>query len=307
MDKTRMGDMWNVKFIDTIVTRPDIVVYKGERQNELVAVKVHTREEVFKREVDSLKRLHAKGVRVPKVVDAGKVGDHFVIVEEWLGGKPLEPLFSNYDDRKQVFLMERIGCLLAEVQFALSAEELDAACFWQRSNEDKLSAFSWRSYMESQVKKWIGRVKRSEEDSAQHLETYFAAIAEKVRTLAEPERVTLIHCDYGFRNLHITSDESDILGVLDFEGVAIGDPLWDLAKLQWYDLQDEREDCQHAFLRGWEKEAKQPVDMVRLNFYQALECLAGIAWVDKQPEMNDDLRRLRRRSVAGLARFCRRF
>ncbi|MBO8156953.1 MAG: phosphotransferase [Bacillaceae bacterium] len=292
--------------LQSVVTRPELLVYKGQMNHKHVAVKIHKQEYLFNREVKSLRLLNSKSVRVPQLICEDKIDEDFIIIEDWMDGKPIAPLFSSYNEEKQSFLMEKIGEVLAEMQFALSKNELKESDFWLRHNYDAstFEEFSWKSYIERQVDKWIGRIKLSEEDRQSSLEQHLAAIKDRINGLEEPPRTTFIHCDFGFRNLLIRPDESDIKGVIDFEGASIGDPLWDLAKLPLMDLHDKNTELEQRLFYGWENASSQSLDLERINLYKSLEGLAGIAWVDKQAQMTDQMRMLRQRSIAYLDKYC---
>ncbi|WP_243387938.1 hypothetical protein [Bacillus kexueae] len=57
------------------------------------------------------------------------VDEGFVIIEEWMNAKPVEPLFLSFQNQKQSFLMKKIGELLAELQFSLTNYDLKETDF----------------------------------------------------------------------------------------------------------------------------------------------------------------------------------
>jgi aminoglycoside phosphotransferase (APT) family kinase protein len=97
-------------------------------------------------------------------------------------------------------------------------------------------------YVERQVKGWIQRYRAARTPDAPGFEDVMAWVMEKMPS--DTDRPALIHNDYRFDN--VVLDEHDplhIIGVLDWEMAAIGDPLMDLGNslAYWIQSDDPRE------------------------------------------------------------------
>ena len=100
------------------------------------------------------------------------------------------------------------------------------------------------------------------------------------KDLREPKQLSLLHCDYIGRNLLATSCNK-ISGVLDFEAARIGDAVYDLAKMVWVDIDFSDLELRNAFLQGWEITYGEEVPQREFLCYVGIQCLAAIAWTDK--------------------------
>ncbi|EPP0558503.1 phosphotransferase, partial [Acinetobacter baumannii] len=74
-------------------------------------------------------------------------------------------------------------------------------------------------------------------------------------------------------------------GVLDFDAARIGDAVYDLAKLVWVDIDFSDLELRNAFLQGWELTYGEKVPQKEFLCYVGIQCLAAIAWTDKNPSI----------------------
>ena len=123
--------------------------------------------------------------------------------------------------------------------------------------------------------------------------------------LREPDRLAVLHNDYGFLNIMASPDGGRVIGLFDSEHVSLGDPIFDLAKLTWADLGPEDEKPREAYLSGYEAETGQMIDRRLLSVYEALVGLGSAAWVDKQEYVSPADEIFRNKGLQKLLGFCR--
>ncbi|MFF2154422.1 phosphotransferase family protein [Paenibacillus chitinolyticus] len=288
----------NVSLIDglaitkPIVERFEISVYHGEYQDREVAIKIFSKSSPFYRECDSIHRLNKKGIPVPELIKTYEIEGNYVMISQWIDAQPLkEKWISLQKEQKEIYL-NKIGILLAQVQFALSHQEIANSSFWQRNNIKDFSFFSWNSYLLEQLKKWTSRLKLSEVDLSMNIETIIKRVVQKASAITEPPRLTLIHSDFTMRN--ILCDESNKLWSIDFESTLAGDPLFDVARITWIDF--EKEDVK-SLVNSWEKETSICIDYKVLKLYQLIIAISVVSWVDKLPEVNHDNIQFRKKGI----------
>lgn len=158
--------------------------------------------------------------------------------------------------------------------------------------------FTWRGYLRAQFEKWMGGA---------HLSTLLPSARKRIgdigRTahqIPEPPRSTILHGDFCFRNILCHPRTGEPLAVIDFENALIGDPAYDLAKLPWVDLTLRAKRGRDALVAGWTEVTGLSVDRDLLDFYERIQALAAIAWVDKRTTDRAQHLAFRRRAIARL-------
>lgn len=290
-----------------LVKRPDVFVYKAKSKDNWVVIKMHKKEEPYKRECEALELVQGKNLPIPEIIDKDTVEGRFVIVQEWLEGEQLDKLVSKLELKTQEKLVSQAGEWLAALQFALSYEDFDKSSFWNRKHYDQTDIvhFSWKDYIRSQVDKWLERIKLREEDRLYNLEKILQVIKNQVDYLSEPKKLSFIHGDYVFRNLLVNQNREMLMGIIDFEAVSIGDPLWDLAKITWSDIDIHNNELQMEFIKGWEQKAGHSISKQRLKLHQSIQALATVAWVDKQPIQTKENELFRKKALRALEYYNR--
>lgn len=142
-----------------------------------------------------------------RVVVAGPVGELSVAV--------LPELQGHWLDVADHAAVRAAGAALAEMHAALATSDVDPAL--------AMEPIDWRA----RVLTWIGETRG---DFAPAAVARLAALLDSARELES--EVQLIHND--FRAANILTHESRVVGVLDFDDVAVTQPVYDLAKASVY-------------------------------------------------------------------------
>ncbi|GGE06631.1 hypothetical protein GCM10011571_04730 [Marinithermofilum abyssi] len=183
-----------------IVKRKGTAVYRAVRDGEPVLLKVHTHEKPFVRETDSISRLAVRGAPVPKILET-------CCTKEWWDGVTLKDLFFQLDYIRQVKMMNKVGRLLARIQSFLSEKEVSDSVFWKvASKVQTLAQFSWKTYYSEQYYKWVNRLKLQPKDLNRGFQACLNQTEQALGELKEPEKLTILHNDYGFRNIMVSQD-----------------------------------------------------------------------------------------------------
>lgn len=125
----------------------------------------------------------------------------------------------------------RAGHAAAEVLARLHTQDVDAIGLSGMRRPDGL--------VERQLRRWVQQVEALPSADVQQLQRLGTALSRKV---PPPQRTCLVHGDYKLGNLVVDPD-GDLVGVLDWELAAIGDPLVDLGWLiaSWGPADDDRQ------------------------------------------------------------------
>jgi aminoglycoside phosphotransferase (APT) family kinase protein len=73
-----------------------------------------------------------------------------------------------------------------------------------------------------------------------------------------------------------------VTGLIDFEASFIGDARYDLAKLTWNELNFPEPELTWRFGTAWAAAANDTFDLELHAYYECLQALAAVAWVDRQ-------------------------
>lgn len=294
----------SLEIIESLVDRIDVKVFRAVYKNQLVLLKVHENESSFIRETDSLIRLREKNAPVPRIWKTKKIDDHYVFLEEWWDGKTLAELFPHLNRSNKRRLIHEIGRLLAKIHTSLSEAELKQAEFWKQIELQTLEDFSWKSYLQKQCNKWIHRLKLRSTDIDKGIRISIDHIRSSLLELQEPKTLRLLHNDFVLRNIMGSNHGEQILGLIDFEHVSIGDPVYDLVKLIWSDLDPDDHELQTKYLSGYEAETGQTLDYTRLCLYKAISGLAAVQWVDKKEYRTEENEKFREKGLRMFLNNC---
>lgn len=148
--------------------------------------------------------------------------------------------------------------------------------FWK--DRDGLSTHSalWNKQLDLMISKWVTRINPLSSDY-QEFSCQLDELRQYDTALCEPAQLTLLHCDYIGRNILVGNDNR-ISGVIDFEAARIGDPIYDLAKIVWVNMDFSELDLRNAVLEGWESTYKQTVPKRKfytMSAFNALPQLLG--------------------------------
>jgi aminoglycoside phosphotransferase (APT) family kinase protein len=260
-------------------------VYRVKKQGRLMALKFHEVPLKVVREVECILNLRSKGAQVPEILGQGTLEGRSYFLEEWWDGVIMLEAYGSLSRSEQLRLLREAGRFLARLQTVLTEQDLAEMTWWRKMGlAETLDGFSWKRHIAKECKVWSDRIRLTEEDRELGVDRLLAKTASALETLTDPPHVALLHYDYGMHNLILTPERDAIRGLIDFEAVRLGDPLYDVVKITFVDIPDD-EEGKKAYLEGYLEASGQPFDWERFRLYQAINGIGAMAWVDKwEPE-----------------------
>lgn len=301
MNSSKILDSIGIINFIILSDRTNVSVAKGVYKGNKVAIKIFAMKEAWEREVECYKLLSQKQASVPSIVDEVQIDSCFIMIQEWIDAVALDQVYRSLPTEKQNQIIRQSGECIAQIHFALSHQEIAKSKFWNRMEFNNFDKYSWNEYIYAQYEKWSNRIKFKDSDHLVGLNRIINDIGKRIFKLRNPQRITLLHCDFIFRNLLVNIETNELEAIIDFENVLIGDPLYDLAKITWVDLNIRKDQQQiSALISGWEKHSEVSFDNDIFGTYQALHAIAAISWVDKQTEVLENSAVFRERAVQTL-------
>lgn len=276
-----------------VSTNDSACVFRAEADDGPVAIKVHAETVAWASETEVLALLRGTGAAVPQLRTIERIGPFDAIVMSWLPGRPLLETWGGLSITQRQSALGVAGELLGAVHRAINADALARAHFW-RHQSGRFRSFSWPRSISKQIARWHERIVINEEDRRLGLPARLVAIEEAARRLPPLEVPALLHRDFSLRNIMSIGDQP--IAIVDFASAALGDPVYDLAKLPWLNLAANDIAGRDALLAGWESGAGTRIDRERYAFYTAVQALAAIGWADRRGG-NNEFRALARQAL----------
>ncbi|MDP9803116.1 aminoglycoside phosphotransferase family protein [Acinetobacter calcoaceticus] len=264
--------------LSLVTHRDGASVYKAQTTQGEVFVKAYTRKVDNDRYCEILDELTAFSL-APKVLNKFEWENYFVVVMSALEGQPVNNILKNCSRTEKISLLKSAGSTLGSFHRTINSSRLFEMRFWQARDSASKSPILWNEHLKLMISKWMSRVDPLKPDY-QEFSYELSELLLYCKDLREPTQFSLLHCDYISRNI-LANSSNKISGVLDFEAARIGDAVYDLAKMVWVDIDFSDLELRNAFLRGWEMTYGDVVPQREFLCYVGIQCLAAIAWTDK--------------------------
>lgn len=279
-DLSELKNRIQSKALNLVTQRNGSSVYQGHFFQEEVFIKIAKNQAANDRYYEILEALKDFAL-TPKVLNKFEWDDSSVLVMSSIEGTQVDKIFKNCTRAQQISLLKAAGSSLGELHRAIPETLLFNMRFWQDRDGLSTQWVLWSQQLELMISKWMSHVNPLSSDY--HEFSYqLDELRKYSKVLSEPSQLNLLHCDYIGRNILVDS-KNQILGVIDFDAARIGDAVYDLAKIVWVDIDFSDLELRNAFLEGWECTYKQRVPQVNFLFYVGIQCLAAIAWTDRNP------------------------
>lgn len=231
----------------------------------------------FRKDQFAHAHFNSDAVPIPKIFDIGEIqAGVFFAVSERMPGKTLDKFTHAEIDNLMPKIISTVDAIHA------IAPPGKGYGTWDLNGQGKFT--SWREMIKADL--------HQDDAETTSADFYDSALAESLRNEIMamfdviPEERKLIHRDYGFNNT--LSDGVNITGVIDWEGSAYGDPLQDVA---WLDFWHNQQGYAKAFKRYYSEQGR---DMPQFN--ERVTCyklLAGCGSLDffarsRQPKKYED-------------------
>ena len=239
-------------------------LFNAEDGPRVLRVNAHSKDGFLKDQV-AHDRITVPGLTIPKILEVGEIEDGlYFAISERAPGKPLDK-FSKEEIAR---LMPKI---IATLEAIHSTKPLGGGYGnWDLSGDGDCQ--TWRESLTKSTQKDDDETRSAEF----YDETYHDKLRAKILPLIDgcPEVRKLIHGDFGFNNA--LSNGVEITGVIDWEHAAYGDPIKDIA---WLDFWDERQGYAEAFRIHYKNKGRLPEDFTqRLTCYKLLTGLSSLGF-----------------------------
>ncbi|MDN7624312.1 aminoglycoside phosphotransferase family protein [Burkholderia cenocepacia] len=261
-----------------VVERDGVFVAEALTSHGKVFVKATTNRTAFDRHCEILEALEASSF-APRILEKTAWGEYAVVVLSAISGTRLDHVLKNAERETKLRLAAAAGPALAQLHRAIPPSRLMGMTCWQQRDERLERPAEWRIHLDGMVSKWLSRLNQAAPDYPEY-RVQLDRLRRFGTDLGVPSDIRLLHCDYIGRNILVDSD-NHVSGILDFEATRIGDAAYDLAKIVWVDMDFSDEVLRHTFLAGWEATYGEPVPRAEFLYYVGVQCLAAIAWTDK--------------------------
>lgn len=268
------------KTLDLVTQRNGASVYQGQSSQGEVFIKIANIQTANDRYCEILEALKEFPL-TPKVLNKFEWEGSSVLVMSAIEGRQVDQVLKNCTRVQKISLLGNAGRALGELHRALPQTRILNMRFWQ--DQDGLSTHwvLWKQQLELMISKWMSRINPLSSDYHEFCDQ-LNQLRKYAKAICEPTQLHLLHCDYIGRNI-LVDRENRVSGIIDFDAARIGDAVYDLAKIIWVDIDFSDLELRNAFLEGWECTYKQTVPKMKFLFYVGIQCLAAIAWTDKNP------------------------
>ncbi|HHL4079128.1 aminoglycoside phosphotransferase family protein [Burkholderia sola] len=267
-----------------VVERNDTFVAEAHTLHGKVFVKATTNRTAFDRHCEILEALEASSF-APGILEKTAWGEYAVVVLSAISGKRLDHVLKNAERDTKLRLAAAAGSALAQLHRTITPSRLMGMTFWQQRDERLERPAGWRVHLDGMVSKWLSSLNRMAPGYPEY-RVQLDRLRHFGADLRVPSDLRLLHCDYVGRNILVDSDDH-VSGILDFEAARIGDAAYDLAKTVWVDMDFSDEVLRHTFLASWEATYGEPVPRAEFLYYVGVQCLAAIAWTDKNAPLDN--------------------
>lgn len=198
--------------------------FRSEGQDKVLRINTHT-DEGFKKDKFAYEHFRGRNVHIPKIEEIGQLpGGLFYAVSEKLSGKTLDKLTEKQ-------FQTALPAVIQTMEAIHQTEPVGPGFGWIKLDGNG-KYDSWHAALD-------GSQAGEEDDDLDSIKFFERNIYDNARVKIKeyykfcPKHIRkLVHTDYGFGNTLI--DNGRVIGVLDWDGVAYGDPLYDVAWLVFW-------------------------------------------------------------------------
>lgn len=263
-------------------------VYEVIYQDQISILKIHKDKQKYQIETRVLEMLQNKTVFIPTLIDRE---DDFsnsrcgFILESKLEGDNLLEKYNKLTQEEKNNVVCKAAIVLGGVNRILNKVDLDKNFeYFFKKDMLEFGKVPWKEFLKDKIIKWTSMLCSSGDCLDYKLvQEYLIEILNKIKLSSN--ELGLIHRDYGFRNILISS-ENEITGIIDFEHSMIGDILFDTTKIIFNDLSfKEDKELVQLFLNSWQSVTDVKIDEEKLYLYLAIQGLGVIQWcsIQKNP------------------------
>lgn len=214
------------------------------------------------------------GIPVPKILETGELEPGmFFSISERVPGQTLDKLSAEEMDSLMPEIIKTVDAIHSIPPMG------EGFGYWQLDGSGKYT--SWRETLAAmQV--------ADDDDKLPGVDFFDQALHDQLKAKIDalltycPEERVLLHADFGFNNT--LSDGKSITGVIDWHGSMYGDPLFDVA---WLDFWGSKQGYAARFRQYYESRGRLPAHFdERIKCYSLLTGMGSLAFFAKsgQPE-----------------------
>ncbi len=184
-----------------------------QNKDKRLVLRINSSQKGFLKDQEAYEKFNSNTLRIPKVIKIDSIDNTCICISEYIEGKSFEKFGIN---RRTKYTPK-----LFELHLQLSKQK----------NIETFKKDSWKTHLlkAKNIESWkkLAKTTQFNLDIAKKL---FNNIEEKIDFITESEN--LVHGDFGYDNVIITKDENFYL--IDWEYATVGDPLFDIAWMQFW-------------------------------------------------------------------------
>lgn len=267
MDVTQLKMLHNAKVISEI--KKGFSIDRKYQMDEKYLVRVFPKDllQERKQEFEIIRALSSQIPLVPKAYDFGSIGEEGYMIIEYLRGEDAESGMNHLSNLEQF----KAGFSAGELLRKIHELPLD------------IPVMNWFDFQSTKFKRKAQELKKLEISAPFLIETEKFVHDNLARLKNRP--ICLQHGD--FHPANIILDNKKFAGLIDFNRLEFGDPLFDLAKIGFFTTEVSIPFAQANILGYIEKE--QLADFWELYaLYSAMHLLASVSWAAGDESRNLD-------------------
>ncbi|WP_024343762.1 aminoglycoside phosphotransferase family protein [Streptococcus equinus] len=260
-------------------------VYEVIYHDVIAILKIHKDKQKYQIETRVLEILQNKAVFIPTLFDTkedfSNSGCGFIL-ESKLEGDNLLEKYNKLTPEEKSSIVCKTAIMLGDFNKILNKVEIDRNLeYFFKKDMLEFGKVPWKEFLKDKIKKWTSMLCSSEDCLDYELvQEFLIEILNKIKISSN--EFGLIHRDYGFRNILISS-ENEIAGIIDFEHSMIGDILFDTTKIIFNNLNFKRDKkLVQLFLNSWQSVTSVKIDEKKLYLYLAVQGLGVLQWCSLQ-------------------------
>jgi len=219
----------DVSSIEFMVGGESSQAFSFQKKDEDFIIRINKRLNGFEKDKYAFENFSNKNVPIPKIIEIGKFNNehHYAISEKAQG-----QILDNLSDEEYKKVFPELFDILTSIH-NIDITNTQGYGYW--AIDGTTESKSWKDYVLN-VNKYVV----VEDNKPSLFETSFLEeelwnkVYKKIESLLQycPEDRYIMHGDYGYDN--VTSENSSITGVFDWEGSKYGDFLYDVAWLNFW-------------------------------------------------------------------------
>ena len=184
-------------------------VYSIKYKNAFFILKLYRDLDGYNRERITLASL-GKKMEVPEIVFCGVEGERDrigYIVETYIPGRVLKEEFYHLNSEKKLRLMFDVGRFLGKINVSMNLGQIEKSNLWRYGGNSAIefAQYKWMDIYKKRIFEWVKKINVNSE-SMKTIKICSKKIMEAILEKDVDTDLSLLHRDYGFRNIMIENE-----------------------------------------------------------------------------------------------------